>query len=630
MDRFHSALKRYRGYWLALIVAVAAVLVACGSSATATPPPPATTAPATAMPEETAAPATAMPEETAAPATAMPEETVAPEATVAPTAVPTEAPVLSGFPKAGVGGIPENVGKFTVSVDGWGWDSLNPVQMEGVAFLQDYINVFLLTRDENHNIVSGLITEWTFDDTGFEFTIHPDATWHTGRPITAADLAWDVKAKRGELEGFTGHLSANRFIEQIADVEVYDEKRGKFVTVAPTPDFVAFYSGSGYHQVHWGDSEYLQQYGVDYFEDNPSGGGPYTVELWKPSERIVFNRWDDFWGNTDWYHKPQHETMEILLTTDEAARFALLSSKQVDAVVNIPYIVAQDLPRSEHFTGRGINPEQGDFWTQAITSTGNMHITFPNLHTDAIDPPKPEDIPPFDDVRVREALELAVDKVAISENAHYGFTKPLAQLYFTGSFGHRPEREVSEYNPEKAKELLEAAGYPDGFSTEVYYGPFSNSPGIKEWLEAAASYWKQVGINMNIFEIPASEFYGRCCFGAPDNLERAFRPLAVMTWGRQEHGSVLANYGYHRTGSYNCCWDEYTEEQWEITQTTTDVDQQLAALYAINDYVIHEKHWALPMDEVSVVQGYTDRVLAHPTPPHASVFEQLWRVVLRD
>ena len=168
--------------------------------------------------------------------------------------------------------------------------------------------------------------------------------------------------KGGIVEGFTGHLSANRFNEQIESVEVYDDKNGKFITRGPTPDFVAFYSGSGYHQVHWGDSEYLQEVGSDSFEDEPSGGGPYTVELWKPSERIVLNRWDDFWGNTDWYHKPQHETMEILLTTDEASRFALLRSEQVDAVVNIPYIVARDLPRSEKFAGRGINPEQGDLW----------------------------------------------------------------------------------------------------------------------------------------------------------------------------------------------------------------------------------------------------------------------------
>ena len=606
MDQLRSVLGKCPRSWLVLIIAVAAVLVACGSSATATSRPPA--------------------------ATTAPAATAVPAATTAPTAVPTaEAMMMGKFPKAGADGVPSNVEKFTISVDGWGWDSLNPVQMEGVAFLQDYINVFLLTRDEDHNIVSGLLTEWSFDDTGLEFTIHPDATWQTGRPITVADLAWDVRAKRGlEFEGFSGHLSANRFKEQIKDVEIYDDKHGKFVTFAPTPDFVAFYSGSGYHQVHWGDSEYLQEYGWEYFEDNPSGGGPYTVELWKPGERIVFNRWDDFWGDTDWYHKPQHETMEILLTTDEAARFALLRSEQVDAVVNIPYIVARDLPRSEFFAGRGINPEQGDLWTQAITSTGNMHITFVNLNSDAIDPPKPEDIPPFDDIRVREALELAVDKVAISEAAHYGFTKPLAQLYFTGSFGNRPDREVSAYDPDRAKQLLEEAGYGDGFKTEIYYGPFSNSPGIKEWLEAAAAYWNAVGIDMDIFEIPASEFYGRCCFGGPDNLERAYRPLNVMTWGRQEHGSVLLNYGYHRTGSYNCCWDDFTEGQWEITQTTTDVNGQLAAMDAINDYVIHEKRWIIPMDEVAVVQGYTDRVLAHPTPPHASVFEQLWRVVLRD
>jgi peptide/nickel transport system substrate-binding protein len=598
-----SQKRIYCIFIMAVMLGLTAILAACGSDPTSAPA--ATSAP---VPAATSAQA---------------------QATSAPVPTAAAAPTTGGFPKAGQDGVPASVGKFTIAVDGWGWDSLNPVQMEGVAFLQDYLNVFLLTRDEDHKIVSGLITEWSFDGTGLEFTIHPDATWQSGRPITAADLKWNVEAMKGNLEGFSGHLSANRFNEQVKDVEVYDDKHGKFVTNTPTPDFVAYYSGSGYHQVHWGDSEYLQEVGVDTFEDEPSGGGPYTVELWKPADRIVLNRWDDFWGDTDWYHKPQHEQMEIILATDEAARFALLRSNQVDAVVNIPYILARDLPRSEKFIGRGINPEQNDFWTQAITSTGNMSIDFVNLTSDATVPPKPEDIPPFDDIRVREALEIAVDKAAISENAHFGFTKPLTQLWFTGSFGYRPEREVSPYDPERAKQLLEEAGYPDGFSTKVYFGPFSNSPGIKEWLEAAASYWKAVDIEIEIFEIPSSEFISRCCFGGPDDLERAYRPLIVQTWGRQEHGAVVANYGYHRTGSYMCCYDEVTEAAWEITQSTTDIDQQMAALDTINDHVL-ENRWVLPMDEVSVVQGYTDRVLSHPTPPHASSFEQLWRVVLRD
>jgi hypothetical protein len=55
---------------------------------------------------------------------------------------------------------------------------------------------------------------------------------------------------------------------------------------------------------------------------------------------------------------------------------------------------------------------------------------------------------------------------------------------------------------------------------------------------------------------------------------------------------------------------------------------QLKALAEIEDYVL-EQRWVIPMAEVSMVIGYTSRVLAHPTPPHAASFEQLWRIVTR-
>ena len=615
--------RQFRIYGsLVLILAAAMLLAACGDDATATPrpAPTATTAPAaTAVPAATDVPA----------ATAVP----------APTAVPAATAMTTGFPKAGVGGVPASVGKLTLAVDAWSWERWNPVSLEGVAYLQDYINVFMLMRDVDHSIVSGLFTEWSLDDTGFEFTIHPDAMWQTGRPITVEDLKWNVEAQRGDYTpDFKGHLSATRIKDQIDTVEAYDDKHGKFVTFFPVPDFLAFYSGTGFHQVHFGDSEYLQEYGVDYFEDNPSGGGPYTVNLFKPGERLVLDRWDDFWGDTAWYHKPQHESVEIIVSADEAARFGLLKSEQVDAVVNIPYAVADDLVRSENFKERGINPEQGNLWTQTIRGTGNYHITYVNLDhpsilghpSDSTDGPSTEDIPPFDDIRVREAMELAVDKVSISKNAHYGFSEPLAGLWFKGSFGYDPELEVSPYDPERAQQLLNEAGYEDGFSTDIYYGPFSNSPGIKEWLEAAASYWKAVGIDVNLFEIHFSEFYARCCFGGPEELERAYRPLIVNTWGRQEHASVMVNYGYHETGSYMIQWDDTTEDLWQISQSTTDETKLMAALDGLRDYVTVENRWVMPMAEVSVVQGYTDRVLAHPTAPHSAVWEQLWRVVLRD
>lgn len=541
----------------------------------------------------------------------------------------------SAAPQPAVGGAPATVDKLTVAVDSWGWDTFNTLQSAGPNFLQDYISLLLLLRDENHHIVSGLLTEWSLSAEGFTATIHPKATWQDGTPITAEDIKWNFEAMRGDYAPtFKAHRTAARFREQIDAVQVIDSKHFFVKTKRPVPEFLAFYGGIGYHTILFGPPHYYQKVGIEGYEQKPLGGGPYLLKEFKAGERAVFERWEDFWGDTPWFHKPQHKTLEIVLAPDAAARFALLMSRQADVAVNIPYALAKDLPRSETSGRRGVNPNKGRVWTQTITATGNYNLLFVNLQAikDAPEKPAPEELKPFDDIRVREAMELALDKAAISDKAHFGLTQPMTSFWFTGSVGHRRERGVSPYDPARAKQLLAEAGYPNGFATTIHWGNFVNSPGIREWLEAAASFWKEVGIEVKIIEHEPTEFIARCCrpmAGSTGGVfERRFRPLIVQTWGRQEDAGIIAGFGYHRNGAYICCWDEHTSALYEKLSTTMDEAIRSQALADLEDYVLQQR-WQIPMAEVSMVIGYSDRVLAHPTPPHAAAFEQLWRIVVR-
>ena len=234
---------------------------------------------------------------------------------------------------------------------------------------------------------------------------------------------------------------------------------------------------------------------------------------------------------------------------------------------------------------------------------------------------------PFDDIRVREAMELALDKVAISAKAHFGLTKPMAGLWFTNSFGYRPDLKVSPYDPARAKQLLKEAGYASGFSTTVYYGPFVNSPGIREWLEAAASFWKDVGIEVQIFEIASSEFYSRFGLGQ-QQPEREWRPLAVQTWGRQEHMLHIAALGYQAGGTYNCCWDERSSALVEKITSTMDEGVLLTAMAELEDHVLQQR-WVIPMTAVSMVISATPiaswPIRPRRTPRHSSNSGAPWR-----
>lgn len=547
--------------------------------------------------------------------------------TDAQKAAQTQGPKPTAYPRAGEGNVPASVKKLTVAVDDWFSNSMDPVDNTGPAFLLENIQPTLLKRNESHEIVPALAMEWKHTAAGLWIKLNPNAKWQDGTPITVEDIKWNFEAMRGDYApNFKGHFAAARFKNDIKDIEIIDNQTIMIHTNGPIPDFLSFYGGMDYHAVWFGPAQHLQKVGHAAFEERPLGGGPYRVTEWKPGDRIVLERWDGFWATDSTYHKPQHEILEIILVPDAAARFSLLKSGQVDIAYNIPYSLAKDLPASDALGLRGVNPGKGEIWTQTITGTGNYHLHFVDIvrqreHGTPIRKP-------FDDIKVRQAMELALDKAAITKVAHFGFTQPAVGLWFTGAFGAQLGRPLTAYDPERARQLLRDAGFANGFEFDVYYGPFGNSPGQREWLEAAASYWQAVGIKARIFEVDGLEKISKNNFGDPP--ERKYGPLAVYTLGRQEHSTIIATYCCHAKGPYRAGWDDKTTALFGQLGSTMDPERQTSLLAEMEAYILDEQKWLIPMAEVSMVVGYSDRVLAHPTPPHAASFEYLWRIVTKD
>ena len=638
-----EGLKSWKAYLsLFLVLVLTLSILACGDEATPTattapptaaPPaaPPPTTAPPATAPPATAAPTTAP---TARPAATTARPTPTPTATSTPlptpTAVPTE--VSGEFPRPGSGDIPASTAKLTVAFNSFpGAVIFHPVLTHGINLLQEQISPSLLMRDEDYNVVEQLAVEWSLNENGFSFTLHPDAIWQDGNPITVEDVKWTFEANRGDYSPpYPKHFNAiDRFTDQVDEVQVIDDKHGFISTKGPAPDFSDYYGGTSLKLVFIGNSTYLRDIGPDEANDNPIGGGPYKLVLHREGERAVFERWDDFWGDSPWYHKPQHEQLEILNATDDAARFALLRSGQADLVESIPFVIAKDMARSEDGHQRGVNPGEGELWTQTLTGANNWQIPFIGLLArmyadDLPNPPGPDEFVEFEDIRVREALDIAIDRSAIAQKVHFGFSEPQKSIWFSGALGFRDELESPPYDPERAKQLLSEAGYPDGFKTKVYLA--AGNPGSKEVLESVASMWKQIGVDLEIFEIEGGELFARWSVG---ELELHFRPLTLQTWLRQDHSGLLANFGYREGGAYVCCYDDNTNRIQNTLKTTTGISEQEDLLAELEDY-IYEKRWVIRLLELSKVHGYSDRVVAHPMPRHKDRMDHLWRVVLRN
>ena len=643
---------------LLLIILMTGLLAACGGddatkapAAAPTTAPAATSAPAaTAVPTEAPAPATQAPASSGAASTPRPTTSATRLIpTVAPTEAVTEASKTwpDAYPKAGENGIPADVGKFTVAMDSWGSSDLNPWASTQVNFLGDYYNLRLMMQDPNGVLKPAwaLSFEQTLD--GLTFQLNPDARFQDGTPADGEALKANLLGFRGdfvEQAGYDAPLwNSAKAQELTADVEVISPTEVFVKTDGGKPTWMWNLGGNGYHLYWYGNPTQLMAGPEAYLED-AAGGGPFSIAEWEPNNRILYNRWDDFWADYEHWHKPQFSQMEFLVVSEPSARFALLASEQADAVYNLPWALAKDLDKSEELGVRGVNPGQGDTWTQTYQANGMLAMTFgcPIHLREAAQPAGRQDeggvdIPewttpdvcvdhPTLDAQVRRALNLAIDKASVSSGPHFGFSKPIGSIFHAGSFASRLEERVynvSEYNPDEAKRLLTEAGYADGFEMSGHFGQFAGRPGIPEMADAISSYWNDIGVKMTWQEHDPSDYVRGFRAGIFSQV-----PVNLQTWGRQDHSGVQISW-YHATSGYVGIYNERIEElYWDATGAETP-DQMAPILAELEDEVLKTEE-TFPLYGMSLVNAYTDRVVAHPTVEFTPHFKHYDLVLLRD
>jgi peptide/nickel transport system substrate-binding protein len=522
-------------------------------------------------------------------------------------------------------GAPASVNTLTIAMDGWGSDMIDPWENPQPSFIQSYLNLRLITRDEHMQVRPLWAIEWSQTEQGIDIKLHPKAVCQNGERATAETLKVNLEGIMGRIEGFKGGLFAAKMRGAIEAMEVRGEHHLFIKTKSPDPGILPVMGGANYHLQWYGPAEYLRKVGHEGFVKNPVGCGPYKVKEYKPGDRVVFERWEEFWGDYPYWSKPQHQRMEWLKVPDGAARFALLKSRQVDMATTLPYPLAKDLPRSEDGQ-RGVNPKKGPLWTQTLKANGKMQVAFDlemALKEGKADPAKWGNDPTLNP-KVREALALAIDKQAIL-NTGYGFLLPNESIYSLGSFGWRAGRaeQRAPYDPERAKKLLAEAGYPNGFETTAHFAEFAGRPNRREAMDIIASNWKAIGVTVKVVEHDPFKYYAD-----QDAGKRAYLPINEWTWGRQENGIFMAQIAYSSSG-FRSLYNERTDALVQELSRTLDEQRQLQLLAEIEEEVFRH-HWIVPLYDASVVYGYTDRVLQHPMPEFGAHFLDLNRIVLRD
>ncbi len=181
---------------------------------------------------------------------------------------------------------------------------------------------------------------------------------------------------------------------------------------------------------------YVQEKGKDEVGLKPVGTGPYKLVEWKKNERLLLEANEEYWRGPA---KVKRIVVRPIL--DDSARMAALLAGEVDMVSNLPYVRIKEIQGNDKLTVKT--------------------IPSPRVFFVVIDPRKP----PFNNVKVRQALNYAVDVDAIIKSLYVGYAQRLATLVDRAAFGYDPNVKPYPYDPAKAKQLLADAGYANGFGS---------------------------------------------------------------------------------------------------------------------------------------------------------------------
>lgn len=335
-----------------------------------------------------------------------------------------------------------------------------------------YIHDRLVSRDYEFSYKPGLAEKWETSEDGltWRFFLIKNAKFHNGDPVTAKDVKWTIDTILNPDTGspFRGDLSA------IEEVNVVDEYTVDIVLKYPFPNLLFNLSNtaSGIHPANA-----YETYGDDYGTKVVIGSGPYKLVEWIQGDKIVLEKNDEYDWNPEWMeHQGAPLIDKIILRTvpDENARMMELEVGGIHLLRTVPTPYIEKFEANEDLT------------VHREPSTKLGYLAYAT------------DKKPYDNVLVRRAINHAINREEIVEyvlrgigEPAYGYLPPvLKDEYFEET------KDVAyKYDPEKAKELLAEAGYPDGFKATL---SADNSTQSSRLAEVYQSQLKEVGIDAEI------------------------------------------------------------------------------------------------------------------------------------
>lgn len=450
-------------------------------------------------------------------------------------------------------------------------DSYYNSAREGVVLQRAIWDGLIYADPQTGEYKGNLATEWSWiDDTTLELKLREGVKFHDGSDFTADDVVYTVNFVADETNGAV----TQRNVNWMDHAEKIDDYTVRIFTKAPFPAALEYLSGP----VSIYPADYYAEVGPSGMGLKPIGTGPYKVVSVDPGKHFVLEANEDYFDGPK--GKPQIGHVDIRTIPDVNTQIAELFSGQLDLIWQVPSDQAERMAQMDGFN---------------VSNESTMRVGY--LAMDAAGRSGADN--PFTKLEVRQAVNHAINRQELVDQLLQGKSIPVHTACFPSQFGCAQDVTEYDYDPEKARELMAEAGYPDGFTTEFY------AYRDREYAEAITSYLNAIGIRTDFKMLQYSALR--------DLSMKGEVPISFQTWGSfsvNDASAMVSQYFKH--GELDDARDDQVLADLDIADSSTDPevrkDHYRTALQRIAD----QAYWA-PMFSYNTNYVTTDEVAYTPT-----------------
>ena len=361
----------------------------------------------------------------------------------------------------------------------------------------------LVNNGPDFSVKPGLATEWeVVDDLTLRFKIQEGRTFHDGSPVTAEDVKYTIDRHK---DPETQSYSAGQ-VESVESVEVVDDTTAIFhLNTITSPIFAILGDRNGMIM----PKEATQAMGSDY-NNKPIASGPFKVDSWAVDANVQLSRFAEYAENY-----PYLDSIDVQVVPNSSVQFANLRTGDADVVTVDP---------KDRETARGTDNIQLHEWISTAYTQVNINTA----------------VAPITDIRVRQALSHSLNRQAILDAIFFGEGEVANGPITKASWAYNENLMPIPEDLEKAKQLLDAAGYGDGLAFEMVIVADETRTPLSEMMKAQ---WARVGVDMTIVARSAEE--------AGAEYRNQLYPMFLTFFSGRADPDMTIYENFHSKGGFN-------------------------------------------------------------------------------